>query len=87
VDVGAELFAMASTCSRAAALLRRDPYAGRRAVKLADVFCRQARARVRTTFRAVFRNADVPTYRVAQEVLAGEHEWLEAGMVSVPSRQ
>jgi hypothetical protein len=29
----------------------------------------------------VWRNADVPTYRVAQEVLAGEHRWLEAGMV------
>jgi hypothetical protein len=87
VDVGAELFAMAATCSRAAALLRRDPEAGRRAVRLADVFCRQARARVRTTFRAVWRNADVPTYRVAQEVLAGEHRWLEAGMVQLPERK
>jgi hypothetical protein len=82
VDVGAELFAMAATCSRAAALLRRDPDAGRRAVRLADVFCRQARARVRHTFKAVWTNADVPTYRVAQEVLAGEHRWLEAGMVN-----
>lgn len=84
VDVGAELFAMAAICSRAQLLLRRDPESGRRAVRLADVFCRQARARVRNTFHAVWRNADVPTYRVAQEVLAGEHRWLEKGMVDLP---
>ncbi len=87
VDVGAELFAMASTCSRAAALLRRDPDAGKRAVKLADVFCQQASGRVRAIFRAGGNNADVPTYRVAQEVLAGEHRWLEAGMVRLPEHQ
>ena len=87
VDVGAELFAMASVCSRAAAHVRQDPEMGRRAVALADVFCRQARARVKNTFRAVWSNADVPTYRVAQEVLKGEHRWLEAGMVNLPSHK
>src|SRR5207247_9757870 len=38
-----ELFAMAATCSRAQRLFARDPAAGVRAVKLADLFCRQAR--------------------------------------------
>src|SRR5204862_8190593 len=37
VDVGAELFAMAATCARAQAVLRRDPAAGRHAVELADL--------------------------------------------------
>ena len=87
VDVGAELFAMAAVCSRAAAHQRQDPEMGRRAVALADVFCRQARGRVKNTFRAVWSNADVPTYRVAQEVLKGEHRWLEAGMVNLPSHK
>jgi hypothetical protein len=84
VDVGAELFAMAATCSRAQLLVKKDREAGNRAVRLADIFCRQASARVRAIFRQVFANADVPTYRAAQEVLAGEHQWLEKDIVDLP---
>jgi hypothetical protein len=83
VDVGAELFAMASACARAQWLLRHDPAAGRRAVELADLFCRQASARVHGKFRELRRNADTLAYRVAQETLAGEHRWLERGMVEL----
>jgi hypothetical protein len=83
VDVGAELFAMAATCARAAWLRHRDPSAGERAVRLADVFCRQARRRVRSKFAGLWRNEDVPTYRLAQEILEGEHRWLERGMVEL----
>jgi len=54
------------------------------AVELADVFCRQSRRRVEDRFRAVFDNDDVETYRVAQQVLRGEHGWLETGMVRTP---
>jgi hypothetical protein len=35
---------------------------------------------VRDSFRTVFANDDVRTYGVAQDVLAGKHEWLEAGL-------
>src|SRR6266702_263157 len=56
VDVGAELFAMAATCARARWLLRRDPAAGRQAVQLADLFCRQARGRVHAKFKGLWRN-------------------------------
>jgi len=83
VDVGAELFAMAATCSRAARLLRDDPPTGAHAMRVADVFCRQARGRVKAKFGGLWRNEDVPTYKVAQEVLRGEHLWLERGMVDV----
>jgi alkylation response protein AidB-like acyl-CoA dehydrogenase len=83
VDVGAELFAMAATCSRAARLMRDDPTAGAHAMRVADVFCRQARGRVKAKFQGLWRNEDVPTYSVAQEVLRGEHAWLERGMVDV----
>jgi len=81
VDVGAELFAMAATCARALWLLKQDPAGGRRAVALADLFCRQARVRIREKFQGLWRNNDVRTYRVAQDVLQGEHRWLERGMV------
>ena len=83
VDVGAELFAMAATCARAQRMLERDPASGKRAVKLADVFCRQARRRVSAKFSGLRRNEDVPTYKFAQELLAGEHRWLEQGMVEL----
>src|SRR5437763_1258349 len=83
VDVGAELFAMAATCARAQWLLKSDPEAGRRAVDLADLFCRQARARVAGKFRELSRNADTRAYRLAQEVLQSEHRWLERGMVEL----
>ena len=83
VDVGAELFAMAATCARARALLKRDPAAGAHAVQVADLFCRQARGRITAKFHGLWRNEDGPTYRVAQEVLRGEHRWLERGMVEL----
>jgi hypothetical protein len=83
VDVGAELFAMAAVCARAQWLSRHDPAAGRRAVELADLFCQQARGRVEAKFRELRRNADTRAYRVAQEALAGEHRWLERGMVEL----
>ena len=83
VDVCAELFAMAAVCSRAQQIARENPAEGVHAVQLADVFCRQARARVKTKFAGLWRNEDVPTYKVAQEVLKGEHAWLEQGMVEV----
>jgi alkylation response protein AidB-like acyl-CoA dehydrogenase len=83
VDVGAELFAMAATCSKAQRLFERDRVTGERAVRLADVFCRQARRRVRAKFAGLRRNEDVPTYKLAQEILAGDHRWLERDIVEL----
>src|SRR5881397_1695192 len=83
VDVGGELFAMAASCARAQWLLGRDRASGERSVRLADVFCRQARGRIRAKFAGLWRNQDVPTYKVAQDVLKGEHRWLERGMVEL----
>ena len=85
VDVAAELFAMAATCSRAQRLFERDRATGARAVRLADLFCRQARRRVRSKFNGLRRNEDVPTYKFAQEILAGEHRWLEKDIVELKS--
>jgi hypothetical protein len=81
VEIGAELLAMTAACSRAHAMAKGGGEAGTGAVELADVFCRQARRRVEDRFKAVFDNDDVATYRVAQQVLRGEHGWLETGMV------
>jgi alkylation response protein AidB-like acyl-CoA dehydrogenase len=83
VDVGAELFAMAAVCARAQMLLKENPDTGKHAVQLADLFCAQARGRVRSKFGGLWRNEDTHTYATAQQVLKGEHLWLEQGMVEV----
>ncbi len=81
VDIGAELFAMSAACVRAKAL--EDTPEGEKAVRMAAVFCRQARIRVEELFNELFDNADAPTYRLAQEVVRGEHTWLEAGVIEM----
>jgi len=81
VDVGAELFAMSAACARVQMLKKKDPASGARAERLADLFCRQARERIRVKFQEMWNSADVPTYRTAQDVLKGEHLWLEKGLV------
>jgi len=79
VEIGAELLAITAACSRAQAMVTKDP-ANRGPVELADLFGRQARRRVEERFAAVFDNDDVAAYAVAQQVIRNEHTWLEQGM-------
>jgi hypothetical protein len=78
VDIGAELFAMAATCSRAMADARKG---NTQAIALADVFCREARARIDATFAAFWGADDGAVYAASQQVLRGEHAWLETGII------
>jgi alkylation response protein AidB-like acyl-CoA dehydrogenase len=78
VDVGADLFAIAATCSRAAMLAKQGQP---EAEELADLFCRYARRRVKAIFRNVFDNEDVRTYSLAKSVLEGKHQWVEQGLI------
>lgn len=80
VEIGAELFAMAASCARAASLVRKAP-GDRGPEELADLFCRQATRRVEEKFRAVWANDDVATYGAARKVLEGDYAWLERGVV------
>lgn len=81
VDIGAELFAMAAVCSRADTMRSaNDPNAGS-ASTLADVFCQQARLRVEGLFRQLWENTDGADRELARSVLAGEHSWVEAGVI------
>ncbi len=82
VDIGTELFAIAATCSRAQALLAsRDEPRKRETLELVDYFSRSARLRIERHFAGLRHNADRQGYRLAQEVLAGKHDWLEEGTV------
>jgi hypothetical protein len=79
VDIGAELYAMSAACARAQMLSKQ----GRpEAVTLADAFCLEARDRIKVHFDGLFGPNDPALYKVAMEVLRGEHAWLEQGIVS-----
>ena len=52
------------------------------AVTLADAFCLEARDRIKVHFDHLFGANDPTLYKVAMEVLRGEHAWLEQGIVS-----
>jgi alkylation response protein AidB-like acyl-CoA dehydrogenase len=80
VDIGAELLAISATCSRAQAMVASNT-GDQSPIELADAFSRHARRRVKASFRAIWSNEDVQTYRVAQNQLAGDYEWLEQGIV------
>jgi alkylation response protein AidB-like acyl-CoA dehydrogenase len=79
VDIGAEIFAMAATCSRAMMLAKNGQ---KEAIALADTFCREARLRVDEHFRNFYGPNDENMYKLAMSVLKGEHAWLEHGIAA-----
>ncbi|WP_280459936.1 acyl-CoA dehydrogenase family protein [Nocardia carnea] len=79
VDIGAELFAMSAVCVRAQA--DRGTPEGEAAGELADLFCRQARIRVRELFDALWDNTDDEDVRAARKVFDGRYRWLEDGVL------
>jgi len=83
VDIGAELFAMIATCTRARRDLGRNP-SDRTPIELADVFCLHARRRIERLFEAVRSNDDAETYDLARGVLDERFAWLESGIIEVP---
>jgi hypothetical protein len=87
VDIANELFAMAASVTRACALADAEAAEAKEAARIADVFCRGARRRVRDLFRGLWRNDDVLRYRLGVEVVDGRHEWLEARVASAAKRR
>jgi len=80
VEIGAELLAIAAACSRAQAMLKKNPReTGPR--ELADVFSQQARLRVEQKFHDLWHNTDTATYTTARHVLDDHFRWLEEGIV------
>lgn len=86
VDIATELFAISASCSRARAMREEGHPQAPRAERLADLYCRGARRRVRRLFRDLWRNDDVSKYRVGQEVLAGDHAWVEENSMGATPR-
>ena len=81
VDIGADLFAMTAACVRAQ-MLAKD--GNKHATELADLFCREARQRIALNFKRFYGKNDARIDKVAGRVLAGEHAWLEQGIIGMP---
>ena len=81
VNIGTDLFAMASSCSRSASLMNKNP-SDSGPEELADLFCREATIRIRREFRAQRENDDKMIYKIGRNMLEGKYRWLETGIVA-----
>jgi len=80
VDIGAELFAIASAVVYAQTIREEQPQRAAEASELADLFAQQAERRVKELFGALWSNEDSANYELAQGVLAGRYTFLEEGI-------
>jgi hypothetical protein len=80
VEIGTELFAMSTSIAKVIELEKQNPGdSGPR--ELADLFCRQARLRIRAYFEGVCCNTDTADSKVAAKVLEHGYDWLEKGII------
>jgi len=78
-DIGADLFAIAASCVFAQKLLK-DGEPEAKIFALVDDFHAQAMMRIRQNFDGIGNNADQHGYELAQQVIGGEHQWVERGI-------
>jgi len=79
-DIGADLFAIAASCVFAQKLLQ-DGEPAAKVLTLVDDFAAQAHLRIAQNFAGVGHNSDQHGYDLAQQIIAGEHTWLERGIL------
>src|SRR6478672_13956602 len=78
VDIGAELYAIASAVVYANTLQTEDPTNAAQYRELADLFCTQARRRVDRLFHDLWFNDDADNYEAAMKVLDGRYTAFES---------
>lgn len=83
VDIGTDLFVMAATLAHAERIMRDNPE-NQSVQALADLFCRNARARIRANFREAKKNHNRLFTKVADMVLDEEFAWLVHGVYTDP---
>ena len=81
VDIGAELFAMASSVAYADTIGREHPERRAEAREMAELFCTQAKRRAEDLFTALWANDDDANHEAADRILSGRYRWLEDGIV------
>jgi alkylation response protein AidB-like acyl-CoA dehydrogenase len=82
VEIGAELFAIVATSSRAESLMKScSREQADEVLHLADYFCQSARLRIERNFDGLSKNTDHIGYKLAQTVLKSHIKCLEEGIV------
>ena len=81
VDIGAEVFAIASACVYARTKMSEDPGNAAGYEELAILFCTQARRRVDTLFHELWANSDADNADAAKRVLKGDYRFFEADVL------
>ena len=79
VDIGTDLFVMASVCSYASALQKKQETAN--SIELAELFCREARARIEENFSDGPAALDRRRVVLSKKVIDGQYEWLETEII------
>jgi alkylation response protein AidB-like acyl-CoA dehydrogenase len=81
VDIGVELFVMGSALSYADHLVGQNP-ADQSSQELVDLYCREARRRIESNFRAVKSNFNRSYNRVTNLLMDGKLDWLADGAIN-----
>src|SRR6266498_2794683 len=82
VEIGAELFAIVASCSRAQKLMQSSPKdQADEVLHLADYFSASARLRIERNFDGLGNNTDRLGYKLAQTILKSDIKCLEEGIV------
>ncbi|MBP9854139.1 MAG: acyl-CoA dehydrogenase family protein [Candidatus Omnitrophica bacterium] len=81
VDIGVELFAVATTCSYADYLIKTNSKKSN-AVELAQLYCLSARQKINRLFSENKKNTDESSLRIAKKLLAKEYVWLENEIIT-----
>jgi len=81
VDIGAELYGIASACVYSQTLGKEDPANADQYVELADLFCHQARRRVDRLLHDLWFNDDADNYDAAMKVLDGRYTMWEKDII------
>jgi alkylation response protein AidB-like acyl-CoA dehydrogenase len=77
VDIATEIFVMTATALRAVHMAERGSVAADEALRLADLFCRTSRRRVRQLFKDLWSNDDAMAYGIGQRTVDGHFAFLE----------
>lgn len=81
VDIGTDLFAMAASLARTEHALKTSP--DNKALQdMVDLFCVQAKARIRRNFAGVCCNPYKKVGKVSNAMLAGEYNWILTDIIN-----